>query len=140
LTIRTEGRALGGIQRPVGRGDFPRPHSSELGRPGRDLGERGSRRAAGSLRMLPPDSAGAPRDPALRSVATSRILREAPMSEPPSEIVRAIARMKPEDRRDAVDFLKRMIREGMPLASITVLLDEDDVPVALKVSAIEGPP
>ena len=61
------------------------------------------------------------------------------MSEPPPEIVRAIERMKPEDRRDAVDFLKRAIREGVPLASITVLLDEDDVPVALKVSAIEGP-
>ena len=61
------------------------------------------------------------------------------MTDAPPEIVRAIERMKPEDRRDAVDFLRRMIREGVPLASITVLLDEDDVPVALKVSAIEGP-
>ena len=58
------------------------------------------------------------------------------MSDAPREIARAIARMKPEQRRDAVDFLKRMIRGGVPFAAITVLLDEDDVPVALTVSAI----
>jgi len=62
------------------------------------------------------------------------------MSDAPPEIARAVARMKPEQRRDAVAFLKRLIRGGMPLASITVLFDEDNIPVALTVSAIERPP
>ena len=60
------------------------------------------------------------------------------MSDAPPEVVQAIARMKPEQRRDAVDFLKRMVREGVPFATVTVLLDEDGVPVALTVSDGDG--
>lgn len=58
------------------------------------------------------------------------------MSAPPREILDAILRMRPEQRVDAIAFLRKLVREGRPLAAITVLVDERGEPVALRVSDV----
>lgn len=54
---------------------------------------------------------------------------------PPTEIVNAIRRMSPAQRADAIAFIKRLRAQGVPLLTLTVVLNQRDEAIGLAIAS-----